>query len=397
MCVRVCMCVRVPSYGVLFREFELLGVEEGHVTLNSGGERTPLMFAALNTALAPFGYRLTEQASKPGEWMVAGQSKFMRFSDGLVLHGAARFAEQGAAAFASQAHGAGYGHGVDGHYGGDDRYGGGRGGGGRGGGGRGGGGRGPYVQRQMIPQHQEEAAQRRPRQPQPGDAPMATQSSSEAVGEMSERGSGCGEHLELARVRAGVPPSRPRALRPVTSRVPFSSEDPPDRLPHQANEGATAAPARLKGDMPSSGITPGKHHAGLQPGETALPAAADAAPTLDVFMQDFGNHSRACVVPPTADFLKTFHTKTKDAAKALREQKKQKEAAKLAELEGKFVLFETAYACGVAPCKMAKAKRCPTCCTIAESGRACGKVSYALQRVGPWQRSAPTAAAPAAE
>ncbi|KAJ1617537.1 hypothetical protein T492DRAFT_917566, partial [Pavlovales sp. CCMP2436] len=62
----------------------------------------------------------------------------------------------------------------------------------------------------------------------------------------------------------------------------------------------------------------------------------------------------------------------KDAAKALREQKKQKEAAKLAELESK-------------------------CRTIAEFGRVCGKESYALQRVGPWQRSAPSTAAPAAE
>ncbi|KAJ1640477.1 hypothetical protein T492DRAFT_854762 [Pavlovales sp. CCMP2436] len=62
-----------------------------------------------------------------------------------------------------------------------------------------------------------------------------------------------------------------------------------------------------------------------------------------------------------------------------------------------FVLCETVYACGVAPCEIATAKRCPTCRTIAESGRACGKVSYALQRVGPWQRSALTTAAPAAE
>ncbi|KAJ1639365.1 hypothetical protein T492DRAFT_899448 [Pavlovales sp. CCMP2436] len=70
----------------------------------------------------------------------------------------------------------------------------------------------------------------------------------------------------------------------------------------------------------------------------------------------------------------SLHT-MKDAAKALREQKKQKEAAKLAELESKFVLCETVYACGVAPCEIAKAKRCPTCRTIAESDRACGKLS----------------------
>ncbi|KAJ1615895.1 hypothetical protein T492DRAFT_1090629 [Pavlovales sp. CCMP2436] len=94
----------------------------------------------------------------------------------------------------------------------------------------------------------------------------------------------------------------------------------------------------------------------------------------------------------------SLHTMAqKDAAKALREQKKQKVAAKLAELESEFVLCETVYACGVAPCEIAKAKRCPTCRTIAKSGRACGKVSYALQRVGPWQRSALTTAAPAAE
>ncbi|KAJ1628188.1 hypothetical protein T492DRAFT_841799 [Pavlovales sp. CCMP2436] len=61
------------------------------------------------------------------------------------------------------------------------------------------------------------------------------------------------------------------------------------------------------------------------------------------------------------------------AATALREQKKQDEAAELAELESKFVLCETVYACGVAPCEIAKAKRCPTCRTIADSGRACGK------------------------
>ncbi|KAJ1619962.1 hypothetical protein T492DRAFT_848180 [Pavlovales sp. CCMP2436] len=52
---------------------------------------------------------------------------------------------------------------------------------------------------------------------------------------------------------------------------------------------------------------------------------------------------------------------------------KQKEAAKLAELESKFVLCETVYACGIAPCEIAKATRCPTCRTIAESSRACGK------------------------
>ncbi|KAJ1626483.1 hypothetical protein T492DRAFT_1032436 [Pavlovales sp. CCMP2436] len=85
------------------------------------------------------------------------------------------------------------------------------------------------------------------------------------------------------------------------------------------------------------------------------------------------------------------------AATALREQKKQDEAAELAELESKFVLCKIVYACGVAPCEIAKAKRCPTCRTIAKSGRACGKVSYALQRVGPWQRSAPTTGASAAE
>ncbi|KAJ1639783.1 hypothetical protein T492DRAFT_832619 [Pavlovales sp. CCMP2436] len=58
---------------------------------------------------------------------------------------------------------------------------------------------------------------------------------------------------------------------------------------------------------------------------------------------------------------------------ALREQKKQKETAKLAELESEFVLCETVYACGVAPCEIAMAKRCLMCRTIAESGRACGK------------------------
>ncbi|KAJ1615599.1 hypothetical protein T492DRAFT_897395 [Pavlovales sp. CCMP2436] len=73
----------------------------------------------------------------------------------------------------------------------------------------------------------------------------------------------------------------------------------------------------------------------------------------------------------------SLHT-MKDAAKALREQKKQKEAAKLAELESKFVLCETVYACGVAPCEISKTKRCPTCRTIAESGRACGKGKFGM-------------------
>ncbi|KAJ1634431.1 hypothetical protein T492DRAFT_903413 [Pavlovales sp. CCMP2436] len=50
----------------------------------------------------------------------------------------------------------------------------------------------------------------------------------------------------------------------------------------------------------------------------------------------------------------------KDAAKAQREQRKQDEAAKLAELESKHVLCFTVCACGVAPCEVAKAKCCPT-------------------------------------
>ncbi|KAJ1631175.1 hypothetical protein T492DRAFT_906121 [Pavlovales sp. CCMP2436] len=91
----------------------------------------------------------------------------------------------------------------------------------------------------------------------------------------------------------------------------------------------------------------------------------------------------------------------KDAAKALREQKKQEEAAKLAEFEGKFARCETVCACGVAPCKMAKAKRCPTCRTIAESGRACGKAPCSAARKAlaaeAEARSAPPTAAPAAE
>ncbi|KAJ1622064.1 hypothetical protein T492DRAFT_913743 [Pavlovales sp. CCMP2436] len=60
----------------------------------------------------------------------------------------------------------------------------------------------------------------------------------------------------------------------------------------------------------------------------------------------------------------------KDAAKAQREQEKQDEAA---ELESKHVLCETMYACGVMPCEVAKTKCCPTCRTIAESDRTCGK------------------------
>ncbi|KAJ1640487.1 hypothetical protein T492DRAFT_854772 [Pavlovales sp. CCMP2436] len=64
----------------------------------------------------------------------------------------------------------------------------------------------------------------------------------------------------------------------------------------------------------------------------------------------------------------------KDAAKAQREQEKQDEAA---ELESKHVLCETMCACDVVPCEVAKAKCCPTCLTIAESDRACGKVGTA--------------------
>ncbi|KAJ1621338.1 hypothetical protein T492DRAFT_887127 [Pavlovales sp. CCMP2436] len=50
-----------------------------------------------------------------------------------------------------------------------------------------------------------------------------------------------------------------------TIRVPFSPEDPPDRTPSQANKGATAAPARFKGDTARSGSIPGKHHGRPQP------------------------------------------------------------------------------------------------------------------------------------
>ncbi|KAJ1622988.1 hypothetical protein T492DRAFT_1148784 [Pavlovales sp. CCMP2436] len=113
---------------------------------------------------------------------------------------------------------------------------------------------------------------------------------------------------------------------------------------------------------------------GLWPGDHAGPQPLE---------QDFGNHSRA--LSSSMSLLTMVQQKAqrrdtlaatwaqKDAAKALREQKKQKEAAKLAELESQVVLCETVYACGVAPREIAKAKRCPTCCTIAESGRACGK------------------------
>ncbi|KAJ1619212.1 hypothetical protein T492DRAFT_890717 [Pavlovales sp. CCMP2436] len=49
------------------------------------------------------------------------------------------------------------------------------------------------------------------------------------------------------------------------SRGPFSSEDPPDRTPSRANEGATAAPARLKGGMARSGCTSGKRQGRPRP------------------------------------------------------------------------------------------------------------------------------------
>ncbi|KAJ1629909.1 hypothetical protein T492DRAFT_872677 [Pavlovales sp. CCMP2436] len=109
---------------------------------------------------------------------------------------------------------------------------------------------------------------------------------------------------------------------------------------------------------------------------------------LQPLEQDLGNHTQAC-----AGFFKTVHTKTqkaqrrdalaatqaqKDAAMAQREQKKQDEAA---ELESKHVLSETMCACGVVPCEVAKAKCCPTCRTIAESDRACGKSTLRLMTV----------------
>ncbi|KAJ1634850.1 hypothetical protein T492DRAFT_970372 [Pavlovales sp. CCMP2436] len=89
----------------------------------------------------------------------------------------------------------------------------------------------------------------------------------------------------------------------------------------------------------------------------------------------------------------------KDAAKTQREQEKQDEAA---ELESKHVLCETMCACVVVPFEVAKAKCCPTCRTIAESDRACGKVLCSAARNTPLAaeaeaRPAPTTAAPAAE
>ncbi|KAJ1627174.1 hypothetical protein T492DRAFT_1027167 [Pavlovales sp. CCMP2436] len=91
----------------------------------------------------------------------------------------------------------------------------------------------------------------------------------------------------------------------------------------------------------------------------------------------------------------------KDAAKAQREQKKQDEVAELAELESKHVLCETMCACGIAPCEVANAKCCPTCRTIAESDRACGKVLCSAARKALAAEAeahpAPTTAAPAAE
>ncbi|KAG8465566.1 hypothetical protein KFE25_002873 [Diacronema lutheri] len=84
---------RGPSdYGVRFGAVELLTVRDGHVVLSSGGQRTEQMRAAFNTALLPFGFRIAELPS--GEWTVNGHSSFKKFADGLVLHGAARFAEQ---------------------------------------------------------------------------------------------------------------------------------------------------------------------------------------------------------------------------------------------------------------------------------------------------------------
>ncbi|KAJ1634646.1 hypothetical protein T492DRAFT_971463, partial [Pavlovales sp. CCMP2436] len=67
----------------------------------------------------------------------------------------------------------------------------------------------------------------------------------------------------------------------------------------------------------------------------------------------------------------------KDAAMAQHEQKKKDEATRL---ESKHVLCETICACGVVPCEVAKAECCPTCRTIAEPDRACGKVLCSAAR-----------------
>lgn len=87
------LCRPAGSYGVRFGELEVLSVHEGHLALSSGGQRTPQTLAALNAALAPFGFSVAE-APQTGEWTVSGNCTFRRFVDGLVLHGAARFAEQ---------------------------------------------------------------------------------------------------------------------------------------------------------------------------------------------------------------------------------------------------------------------------------------------------------------
>jgi hypothetical protein len=146
---------------VLHGELEIMTSADGHVALNSAGQRTPEMLACLNAALALAGYRVLESTAQPGEWMVSGQHKSVRFQDGLVLHGAAKQLNLPPEGLTSIAVSLG-GRGGSGGGGGGNR---GR-GGGHGQGWRGGGGGGAPIRTQ----HQQ---QPRIRQPLPGDAPMA--------------------------------------------------------------------------------------------------------------------------------------------------------------------------------------------------------------------------------
>ncbi|KAJ1634253.1 hypothetical protein T492DRAFT_865451 [Pavlovales sp. CCMP2436] len=86
----------------------------------------------------------------------------------------------------------------------------------------------------------------------------------------SGRGGGCGGTAVAAVAAAAA-----AAVAPVVG-------DPPDRTLYQPNEGATAAPARLKGDMARSGSNIGKHQpflhtSGTTPGRGASRIRVPAA------------------------------------------------------------------------------------------------------------------------